>query len=132
MLNKIKEEQYKVLDVADLLEENGENTIAEQLRINVRNTLKYVESIKKELVSAVSVLSKAGKKIKRKPKYNVSKKPKMLTEQEVLEIEEYIDKCRDLNVKPDYKYIMKKYNISNTIFYKISNHTHKYSSIREI
>jgi len=30
MLNKIKEEQYRVLDVADLLEENGENTIAEQ------------------------------------------------------------------------------------------------------
>ena len=132
MLNKIKEEQYKILDIADLLEENGENTITKQLRINVRNTLKYIENIKKELTTAVNVLNKAGKKIKRKSKYNVSKKPKILTEQEVLEIEEYIDKCKELNVKPDYKYIMKKYDISNTIFYKIVNHIHKYSTLKEM
>jgi len=102
-------------------------------RINVRNTLKYIESVKKELTAAINVLNKAGKKTKKRNKHTtVYKKPKRITEPEVKEIEEYVDKCRDLNVRPDYKYIMKKYNISDTIFYKIVNHTHKYSTLREM
>jgi len=129
MINKIKEEQYKILDIADLLEESGENTFADQLRSNVNKTLITLGSLNNNLETIINIIDRNGKKPK---KHNVFKKPKRITEPEVKEIEEYVDKCRELNVRPDYKYIVKKYEISDTIFYKIVNHNHKYSTLKEM
>jgi len=133
MLNKIKSRVYNLYALADLAEEKGDALLAEQIRIDSKAIETNVNSIDKILSSFLGKLDeKPTKKTKKKAKYTVTKKRKLITEPEVKEIEEYLDRCRDLNVKPDYKYICKKYEISDTIFYKIENHTHRYSTIKEI
>ena len=132
MLDKIKTRVLNLYALADLAEERGDTLLAEQIRIDSKAIEVSLNSINNILSNILGKLDEKPSTKSKKVKYKVTKKRKLITEPEVKEIEEYIDKCKELNVKPDYKYIMKKYDISDTVFYKIENHTHRYSTLKEI
>jgi len=137
MINKIKSRMYNIYAIADLLEEQGSELHAEQLRADVNSALINLAKLENSLNELIIKFKpKTTKKLSLKDKikrhFKHNKKRKFISESEVREIEEYIDKCKELNVKPDYKYICEKYDISMTVFYKIENHTHRYSTIKEI